>query len=255
MQSLKGFKGIAILVALTLAFSASAEEKEKLPNISSQVKKMMEKGKKKGDTKKSTKKKSGFTKADYALMQKAQQDLSKRLPDPGLKVGQKAPDFVLPDAYGKKVSLYSQLKNGPVILTFYRGAWCPFCNIELHALKQSMPWFKKYNAQVIAVTPQKPDKSLSQIKKAKYPFKILSDLDSKVMKAYKLYFRIDPALVVLYKKHGLDVESYNGKGRTVLPVPGTFVIDQKGIIQAAFSNVDYKVRMEPAAILAALKKL
>jgi len=161
----------------------------------------------------------------------------------------------LPNAYGKKVSLYSQLKKGPVILTFYRGAWCPFCNIELHALKKSMPWFKKYKAQVIAVTPQKPDQSLSQIKKAKYPFKILSDLDSKVMKAYKLYFRLDPALVLLYKKHGLDVESYNGKGRTVLPVPGTFVIDQQGIIRAAFSNVDYKVRMEPAAILAALKKL
>ena len=118
-----------------------------------------------------------------------------------------------------------------------------------------MPHFKKYGAQLILVTPQTPDKSKGQIEKDKYTFEVLSDLDSKVMKQYKLFYKLDSELVRVYKKLGLDVESFNGKGRNVLPIAGTFVIDKKGIIRAVHADVDYKKRMEPQEIIDALKKL
>lgn len=193
---------------------------------------------------------------DMEVMKRSSAELARAMPAPGLKVGEKAPGFTLNNAFGKSVSLAKHLKKGPVVITFYRGAWCPYCNLELHALKQSMPHFKKYGASVIAITPQQPDKSLAQVKKDKYPFEILSDLDSSVMKNYRLYFEVPPELSDVYQRNfKLDISAYNGKGRNVLPVPGTFVVDRKGIVRAAFADTDYKKRMEPADIIAALKKL
>jgi len=242
------FRCFLLVVCYVFSVHGFAEALPDLPSIQKAVESMSKQ-------QQSNKKAKKFSKEDMAIMKKASEELKKNLPNPGLKVGTKAPDFILPNAYGKNIKLSDLYKKGPVILTFYRGAWCPFCNIELHALKVSMPHFKKYNAQIIAVTPQKPDKSLEQVKKSKLPFNIVSDLDNSVMKKYNLFFELAPELVNLYKKLGLDIESYNGKGRNVLPVPGTFVIDQKGIIRASFSDLDYKKRMEPKAILAALKTL
>ncbi len=201
------------------------------------------------------KKDGGFSKSDMAIMEKSGEDLANQMPSPGLKVGDKAPDFTLKNAFGKKVTLSNALKKGPVILSFYRGAWCPFCNLQLHTLHKSMPAFKKYNAQLVLVTPQTPDKSKEQLEKDKYSFEVLSDLDSKVMQSYKLFYKLDADLIRVYKKHGLDVESFNGKGRNVLPVPGTYVIDKNSVIRAAYAETDYKKRMEPHAIIDALKKL
>lgn len=221
---------------------------EPVPSYQQTLEKFMTKSKKK-------KKSGGFSKSDKATMEKSAQDIAKQMPSPGLNVGDKAPSFVLKNAYGRKIQLSKVLKNGPVILSFYRGAWCPFCNLQLNILHKSMPHFKKYDAQLILVTPQMPDKSKGQLKKGKYTFEVLSDLERKVMKQYKLFYRLDDELVKVYKKHGLDVESFNGKGRNVLPIPGTYVIDKKSIIRAAYADTDYKKRMEPQAILDALKRL
>lgn len=199
--------------------------------------------------------KSPFSDADMAIMKKANRSLAATMPSPGIKVGEKAPDFRLNNALGKEIHLKDELNKGPVVLVFYRGAWCPFCNMHLHALQKSLPEFKKYGAQLITVTPQTPDKSAEQIKKDGYPFEVLSDLDSKAMKDYKLYFELPDDLVAVYKNHGLDIESFNGAGRTVLPVPGSFVIDSNGIVRAMQAQTDYKIRMEPAAIIDALREL
>lgn len=199
--------------------------------------------------------KSKFTPAERIVMDRAADDLAKRMPDPGIKPGEKAPDFSLPNAFGKSVRLSELLKDGPVVLVFYRGAWCPYCNLHLRVLQESLPKFEYYGAQLITVTPQKPDQSAAQIRKNGYPFEVLSDLDSRVMQAYRLYFEVDPELVAVYKKHGLDLSEYNGEGRQVLPVPGTFVIDTQGIVRAMYADTDYKQRMEPAAIIAAMQKI
>lgn len=197
----------------------------------------------------------GFSEADRKVMQQAADDLKQSLPDPGIKVGAKAPDFMLNNAFGKPVNLYDQLKSGPVVLVFYRGAWCPFCNMHLRTLQQSLPAFEKYHARLILVTPQKPDKSREQLEKAGQPFEVLSDLDSSVMKAYRLYFELPPDLIKVYNNLGLDIVDYNGPGRNVLPVPGTFVIDRSGIVRAMHADTDYKERMEPAAIVETLSSL
>jgi len=201
------------------------------------------------------KKKSKFSQSDRQLMKDSMEAAKKKYPSPGMSVGSKAPDFTLVNASGKRVNLTAQLKQGPVILVFYRGAWCPFCNLHLHALKKSVAEFNKYNAQVIAVTPQQPDQSLKQVNKDKYPFEILSDLDDAVMKLYGLYYELSPELNKLYKSKGLDVEAFNGKGRTALPVPGTFVIGKDGFIKAVHAQHDYKERMEPAEIIKVLNGL
>jgi len=204
---------------------------------------------------KSQKAPSPFSPTDIAVMDKAGRDLANRIPDPGVKVGEPAPVFVLNNALGQPVSLASTLEDGPVVLVFYRGAWCPFCNMHLHVLQQSLPEFRKYGAQLIAITPQQPDKSVEQFKEKGYPFEVLSDLDSSVMKAYRLYFELPDDLVAVYKKHGLDIEAFNGKDRNVLPVPGSFVIDTDGIVRAMHADTDYKKRMEPSAIIEALKAM
>ena len=197
-----------------------------------------------------------LSESDMAVMKTAADDLAKAFPNPGLPLGSIAPDFTLKNAHGKTVSLSSYLKKGPVIVVFYRGAWCPYCNIHLHALLESEPTFKKYGASLLAVTPQTPDKSLGQVKKDKFPFEILSDLNYDVAKAYNLYFEITPELHAFYKsKFGLDIEAFNGKGRLGLPVPATFVLNQGGKIVALHAELDYKTRMEPADIVAALKTI
>lgn len=199
--------------------------------------------------------KPGFTADERAVMARAREALAKALPDPGIQAGERAPDFTLPNAFGQQVSLHDELKKGPVVLVFYRGAWCPFCNLHLRALRESLPQFQALGAQLIAVTPQTPDKSLEQFKAAPREFEVLSDLDSDVMRAYRLYFEVDPDLAEVYRKHGLDLIEYNGPGRNVLPAPGTFVIDRNGIVRAMQADTDYTKRMEPADIIRALEML
>jgi peroxiredoxin len=199
--------------------------------------------------------KPGFSADEQMVMARSKAALARTLPDPGIQAGERAPDFTLPNAFGQEVNLYDELKKGPVVLVFYRGAWCPFCNMHLHALRESLPQFQALGAQLIAVTPQKPDKSLEQFKTAPREFEVLSDLDSEVMRAYRLYFEVDSDLAAVYRKHGLDLVEYNGPGRNVLPAPGTFVIDRNGIVRAMQADTDYTRRMEPADIIRALESL
>ncbi len=236
------------LLAILVSVSQITHAKQEIPDYQKSVEQMMKQ-------QKADKKGSGFSEEDMRILKQEDEKLDLNMPEPGLKVGEQAPDFTLPDAWGKPVNLAEELKKGPVVLVFYRGAWCPFCNLHLHALHNSQAYFKKYNAQLIAITPQKPDKSLEQIKKDKYEFKVLSDLDDSVMRTYKLLYSLSAELVDVYKKHGLDVEAYNGEGRVTLPIPATYVIDRKGIIRAVFADTDYKKRMEPADIIDALSKL
>lgn len=126
------------------------------------------------------KKKYSWTAEEKKLMKDASDNLAKALPNPGIQVGEKAPSFSLTNSQGETVTLESELTKGPVVLVFYRGAWCPYCNMQLRALKKNLPSFEKYNAQLVTITPQTPDKSEVQFKKEGYPFEVLSDLDYRV---------------------------------------------------------------------------
>jgi len=198
---------------------------------------------------------SKFSAEDKAIMKNAGEYLAKSLPNPGIHIGEKAPNFVLNNAFGKTIRLKDELKKGPVVLVFYRGSWCPYCNLHLRSLQESLPMIKRYGARLITITPQKPDKSVEQLKNDGFRFEVLSDQSSKVMRDYKLYFEIPNDLMALYKKFGINIEDFNGQGRNSLPVPGSFVIDQNGIVQAMQASTDYKLRMEPQAMIDALKTI
>jgi len=244
---MRGLWGGVLMGALLGAVAFTAQGAE-LPDLSERIEAFQQEQAEKGG--------SSLSQADRQAVKEAMRQIRQSLPDPGLAVGSRAPDFTLPNAYGEPVSLSDQLAQGPVVLTFYRGAWCPYCNLELRALKESLPAFRDQGAQVVAVSPQKPGKSLEQVKEDGFPFEILSDLENRVMRDYNLFFRVPEGMVRVYREEmGLDLADYNGDGRYVLPVPATFVIDRDGIIRAAFAKVDYKQRMEPAAILEALRNL
>jgi peroxiredoxin len=170
-----------------------------------------------------------------------------------LKAGDKAPDFTLPAACGLKVSLYETLKNGPAIIVFYRGGWCPYCNLELRTYQRLLPEIRKSGAQLMAISPQNPDGSLTTQEKNALAYPVLSDTGNQAAKAFGILFDLPAYLSNLYAGFGNDLTKINAAGTWQLPLPATFVIGQDGVIIKAFVETDYRERMEPAKALAAIK--
>lgn len=174
---------------------------------------------------------------------------------PGIEIGERAPEFVLPDATGTKVALRDLLAIGPVVISFYRGAWCPYCNTELQALQGSLDAIKDRGASLVAISPQAPDASLSLVERLELDFDVLSDLDQSVSSAYGLQFELTPALQAIYPKLGMDLTQHNADGSWHLPVPATFVLDSAGIVGARHVDPNYLERMPVDDILVALDDL
>jgi peroxiredoxin len=172
-----------------------------------------------------------------------------------ITAGDIAPDFSLPDATGAAVSLRNKLNEGPVILSFYRGGWCPFCNLELQALQALLPEIRALGASLIGISPETPDKSMTTAEKHQLEFDVLSDIGNKTARDYGLIFTVYEEMRPLYLKWGLDVPASNGDNSWELPVPATYVIDSNGVARAAHVDKDYTKRMEPEQILAALRDI
>jgi len=172
-----------------------------------------------------------------------------------LKAGDCAPDFRLPDARGGSLRLNSLLAAGPVVLSFYRGGWCPYCNLELRALQQALPGITRLGATLVAVSPQTPDESLSTAEKNALVFPVLSDAGSATAKSFGTAYDLAEELRPIYTRFGHALPDKNGDESWVLPIPATYIIDTDGTITLAFVDVDYRNRLEPADILAALQSL
>jgi len=171
-----------------------------------------------------------------------------------LAVGQEIPEFLLANAKNEFISSEDLLRQGALVISFYRGYWCPYCNLELRALQQIIPEIRKLNAQLVAISPQLPDKSLSMAEKYDLKFEVLSDINNKVAKTFGLVFTLPENLREVYSKNfGIDIPAHNGDISYELPVPATYVVDQKGIIYKAFVDTDYRNRMNPEEIIDALK--
>jgi peroxiredoxin len=174
----------------------------------------------------------------------------------GLAPGDQAPKFSLPDAMERSVSLGERLSGGPVILVFYRGEWCPYCNTYLRALQAALPEITARGATLLAVSPQSPDHSLSITEKAQLGFDVLSDVDQAVIRAYKVQFTAPGDLQDVHTSvFQLDLRDHTANRSWQLPIPATFVIDRDGVVRAAHVSADYRTRMEPADIIAALDDL
>lgn len=166
-----------------------------------------------------------------------------------LGVGDQFPDAELIDAHGDKVSLSALLKNGPTIINFYRGEWCPYCNLEINAFQRMLPEIKAKGAQMVAISPQTPDKSLTVEEKNELEFPVLSDIGNKLARALGLVFDLPEVLKTAYTNFGFALPDYNGDQSWTLPIPATYVVDGNGLITYAFVDADYSQRAEPQDVL------
>ncbi|CAG7646820.1 Peroxiredoxin Bcp [Paenibacillus solanacearum] len=173
----------------------------------------------------------------------------------GLQAGDTAPDFTLKDSLGAPVSLSEYIAKGPVILTFYRGSWCPFCNLQLRAYQEMLPQFKSTGANLIAVSPQKPEDSISRQEKEELPFAVVCDTNGSVADQFKLRYEVSSSLRELYEKLAINLDEYNANGQWFLPVSATFVIDRNSVIRYAYVDPNFMRRLEPEIIMNVLSLL
>ncbi len=160
----------------------------------------------------------------------------------GLNVNDVAPEFSAKDQFGKEVNLKALLKKGPVVVLFYRGQWCPFCNKQLSEMQDSLSIITGKGATVVAVTPEKPENILKTIEKTKASFSVLFDDGLKIMKGYKVSYDVDAPTIEKYKGYGIDFSAANGDNGASLPVPAVYIINKKGKIAYRYFNTDYRFR-------------
>ena len=170
-----------------------------------------------------------------------------------LKAGDKAPDFTLADPDGRPVSSADLLARGPLVVSFYRGVWCPYCNMELQSLQAALPAFETLGAALVAISPQTAPNSRKSVRQNDLGFPILSDPHNDVAAAFGLRFAMPAYLVDLYKELKNDLPAFNGDPSWTLPMPGRFVVAQDGTVLYAEVNPDYTRRPEPEDMLPALR--
>ncbi|SEC58468.1 Peroxiredoxin [Maribacter dokdonensis] len=173
-----------------------------------------------------------------------------------LKVGEQAPNFELPDALGNQIKLSGLLENGAVVVTFYRGSWCPYCNLQLRALQAKLPEIQSLGATLVAISPEVPDASMTKNEISEMNFTVLSDQDAKVASKYGVAWEVPEFLLDHMRiDRNLDLKQINNGNGTVLPIPATFIVGTDGAIQWSYVNVDYRTRSEPDEIVEALKSI
>jgi peroxiredoxin len=190
-----------------------------------------------------------------AIMARHIEQLRGTIAKSALKAGDRAPAIVLENAKGAIVDVGALLKISPVILVFYRGGWCPFCNFELKAYQAMLPEFAAAGATLVAISPEKPDDTLSTAEKNALAFEVLSDVGQKVGRAFGLVYEFTEELKRAYQGFNLDIPARNGTpDEWALPVAATYVIDRDGSIVYAYTDVDYRDRADPRDVLAVVTR-
>jgi len=173
-----------------------------------------------------------------------------------IKVGEKAPDFTLPNATDNRVNLAMLLTKGPVVITFYRGSWCPYCNLQLRALQSRLSDIHELGAELVAISPEVPDNSLSQEERNILPFPVLSDQDAIIASLYGIAWEVpDLILSHMKKDRNLQLSNINNGNGSILPLPATFIVNTTGNVVWKYVDVDYRMRAEPEDIVTELKRL
>lgn len=191
------------------------------------------------------------------LFDKHLTELEETRPDQNsLQEGEQAPDFMLVNTNGAIIRLYKLLKEGLTVISFYRGSWCPFCNIELKHLQSEWSKISELGVNLLAISPQLPEHSLQVKHDSELEFECLSDVGNRVAEKFGITYEIPKELLTAYKKElNIDLDEYNGLGyKNKLPLPATFILDQDGTILKSFVSWDYSKRMEPQDIYEFLKK-
>ncbi len=191
-----------------------------------------------------------------AVMDGATQDLiNTKIAESALKKGDPIPDFTLPNAVEKPVKIQSLLDRGLLVISFYRGGWCPYCNLELRTLQKYLPKIKELGANLVAISPETPDHSLSTSEKNELTFEVLSDVKNQVAQQFGLVFTLPEEIRSIYQQFGIDVPAYNGNQTFELPIPATYVVATDGRIIHSFVNPDYTQRLDPEEIMTTLQQV
>ena len=169
-----------------------------------------------------------------------------------LKIGDRAPDFTLKNALGRSITLSAEINRGPVILTWYRGGWCPYCNLALAYLQRFLPQFRQAGAELIAITPEKPDETLTTKEKHDLEFEVLTDEGNKVARLYGGVHKLNTEVKDFYRDRGV-LAHYEGDVQE-FPVPATYIISPEGIVLYAFVEADYRQRAEPLFIIGVIRQ-
>jgi peroxiredoxin len=172
-----------------------------------------------------------------------------------LRVGARAPDFSLPDAQGNVVTLASLLAQGPVVVSFYRGGWCPFCDLQLRAYQGVLEQIHDLGAELVAISPQTADYALSDVERKQLTFPVLTDKANALARRCGLVFSLSETLRGLQTNFWCPLPKFNGDASWELPIPGTFVLDKAGVVRLAHVDPDYMKRLEPTAIVEALRAI
>jgi len=197
---------------------------------------------------------AGMTPDQRALFESFIDDLKESgLALRALSVGDEMPPFVLPDATGRMVSSSDLLVRGPLVVVFYRGSWCPWCNLQLKAIQDSIDEVHELGAELVAISPMTPDNSLSFAEKKGLSYPVLSDVGLKVAQSFGLVYPMNEAMQAFHEAAGIDLASLNGTTDFELPMPATYVVDD-GIVVSKV-DPDWRERMDPLEIIAALQKL
>jgi peroxiredoxin len=167
--------------------------------------------------------------------------------------GEAMPDFMLPDENGRLVRLADLLEVGPVVLSFHRGHWCPYCRLNADALAKITPDVERLGAQVVAISPEKRQFGAALKSYAKAPFSVLADIDNAYALELNLLFWVGDEKRTAMRAGGFDIASYQGNDTWMLPIPATFIIGRDGLVRARYIDPDYRHRMEVEALMAALK--
>lgn len=183
------------------------------------------------------------------MINSTQHLLKRKLSSQALQEGDQMVDFELLDAIGNTVSLSELLEKGKVVISFYRGGWCPYCNMELRALQEILSEIKDTKASLVAISPETPDNSLTTSEKNELKFTVLSDIDNHVARKIGLIFQMPEDLREVYHSFNLDVPKHNGNFDYELPMPATYVVDKDRTIIYAFVSEDYTERANPSEIL------
>jgi peroxiredoxin len=170
-----------------------------------------------------------------------------------LKTGDRCPEFSLTNARGEHISSRRLLAKSDLVISFYRGAWCPYCNLEIKALSQNLAEIRAIGAELVAISPQVPEKSEQQSDSLKLDFEVLSDTGNQLAKQFGLVFTLPQAVRPLYQAWEIDIPAHNGDDQFQLPVPATYIIDQAGFIRYHFVDSDYTKRLEPSVIMDQLR--
>jgi len=181
--------------------------------------------------------------------------IASRQAESAKKAGDIAPAFTLNDQNGHSVGSAEMLERGPLVLTFYRGVWCPYCNMELEAIQAALPEITARGASVVAISPQTPPNSRKSVRQNRLTFPILSDVGGEVSAAFGLRFALPDYLVQLYKRFKNDLPAFNADRSWTLPIPARYVIRTDGVIAYAEVNPDYTKRPDPSELLPVLERL